>query len=164
MKVAITKQIQNYEDYSVSRYGDIYSSKSNKFISQFTDNLGYNQVILYREGKRCYKRVHRIVGETFIDNPQNYNMLNHINGNKQLNTTDNLEWCNNSQNIQHSYNTLRNNSNPIKIKAVDKQGNEFIFDSIRQCSNELNINRKTLSSILKQNKNNNYDYNFYILE
>ena len=50
-------------------------------------------------GKTYY--IHRIVGKTFLDNPNNYKMIHHIDGNRRNNRVDNLEWCTYSE-IQKS--------------------------------------------------------------
>ena len=54
-------------------------------------------------GKRRYLRVHRLVAIYFIDNPNNYDQVNHIDGDKLNNHVSNLEWCNLSMNIIHAY-------------------------------------------------------------
>ena len=53
-------------------------------------------------GKRKDFKAHRLVAEYFIDNPNDYPIVNHIDGNKANNSYKNLEWCTNQENIDHS--------------------------------------------------------------
>lgn len=66
---------------------------------------GYLQVDLKKNFQRNLLQVHRIVAMTFIPNPNGYPQINHINGNKQDNRVENLEWCNNSHNQLHAWRT-----------------------------------------------------------
>ena len=157
--------IKGFEDYNILETGEVYSSISKKFLSQFIDNTGYKQVILYKGGKRYYRRVHRLVAENLILNyDRNKTFVDHKDGNKLNNNMYNLEWVTNRENTIRAYNNnLYHSRKNIKIKAIDNCGNEYLFKSIRECSNTLNINRKTLSSILFNNKKNNYNYEFKIV-
>ena len=79
--------------------------------------------VLDKNGKYAYKNIaiHRLVAESFIPNPNNYNQVNHKDENKHNNSVDNLEWCTSSYNIRYS-NLLHNNDenwrkwNPESIK------------------------------------------------
>ena len=65
----------------------------------------YLVVNLRKEGKNKVCQVHRLVAEVFIPNPMNYPVPNHIDGNKENNMVDNLEWVTYSENNQHALNT-----------------------------------------------------------
>ena len=74
-----------------------------------------------------------------------------------------MEWTTNSQNTKHGYdNNLYKNKYRCELKVTNKLTKEILyFKSIRECSNTLNINRKTITSILKGiKKTNNYNYEF----
>lgn len=68
------------------------------------DAKGYS-IFGYRlkNGKCRVLKVHREVAKAFIPNPENKPQINHIDGNKQNNTVENLEWCTNSENQLHAY-------------------------------------------------------------
>lgn len=159
------KKIEGFENYYIKSNGDVISTKHTheKILSTFIDNVGYKQVILQKCGKRYYKRVHRLVAEAFLEKENSdYNMINHKDGNKLNNDLSNLEWCSNQQNTQHAYNNnLFKSTYRCSIIAINKEtGEEKEYKSIRSCAKDLNINRKTLTSILKEEKNNNYNYHF----
>lgn len=127
------KQLKEFPKYSVTEDGRVWSSISNKFLSPGISQ-GYKVVNLclppthpdfkYKKYKMC--RVHRLVAETFLENPNNYPCINHIDGNKQNNNISNLEWCtyayNNAHAVEHG---LRHNK-PRKIKDLKEILKDFL--------------------------------------
>lgn len=101
------KEYPHNNRYIVYSDGRIFS-KPNKmnhstdglFLKQTIDKKGYVKVKLYPEKKTI--TVHRMVTITFLDNPNNYEQINHKDGNKLNNHVDNLEWCSNKQNAEHA--------------------------------------------------------------
>ena len=162
------REIVGFEDYLVSKDGQVFSKRNpNKPLCIWKDNTGYMQVNIRKDKKKYYKRVHRLVAEAFISNPENLPMVNHKDGNKTNNNVDNLEWCTNSQNTQDGYNKgYYKSTYKVSVKAIHKEtGKELIFRSIRQLSEDLRLNRKTVSNILNGTKTtNNYDYYFEYIE
>lgn len=61
---------------------------------------GYKLITLSK--KKTYS-IHRLVAETFLENPENKLEVNHKDSNRANNSVDNLEWVTKSENIQHSY-------------------------------------------------------------
>ena len=66
----------------------------------------YNQVWVTINGKPESLVAHRIVAKTYIPNPENKEQVNHIDGNKQNNCVDNLEWCTAKENAYHAFTVL----------------------------------------------------------
>ena len=89
-----------YNNYVVFKTGDVFNLHGVKIIGKI-DKCGYHEVIL--NGKQY--RVHRLVSEAFIPNPNNLPCANHKDGNKQNNSVDNLEWVTYSENTIHSFKT-----------------------------------------------------------
>ena len=88
-------------DRIVYKKGAAYEIPS-KLLSVTGGNGIYKQITLFRNGKRNYCSIHRLVCEAFHDNPDNKEQVNHIDGNKQNNYVENLEWCTRSENAIHS--------------------------------------------------------------
>lgn len=145
---------------------DLYRIINGRYhkLHKFVDNVGYYQTVFRINGKRIYVRVHRLIAEALVPNPYNLPMVNHIDGNKLNNDPSNLEWCTNSHNTQEAYNKGLYKSRRCSVKAITITGESRIFKSIRQCAEELNINRKTLTNILKGLRSNNYPYIFEYVE
>ncbi|MBF1054064.1 MAG: HNH endonuclease, partial [Parvimonas sp.] len=97
--------IKIHKDYNVgvTEFGEIINLKTNKPYSKWIDNVGYYQVVFRVNGKKKYIRIHRLVAELFLDNPNNYTQINHKDGSKLNNSVNNLEWTTNSQNTKHGY-------------------------------------------------------------
>ena len=92
-------------DYDINEQGQIYSHKTNKFLTGYIDNTGYRTVLLTVEGKKKNYLVHRLVAQTFIPNENNLPIVNHKDGNKLNNVVDNLEWVTQSENRIHAIKT-----------------------------------------------------------
>lgn len=104
--------------YEISNFGDIRSvdrtitaskgysiqRKGQKMTPTITPK-GYLRVSLMYSGKPHNYMVHRLVAGAFLDNPKNKKEVNHINGDKQDNHVDNLEWVTSSENLIHAYET-----------------------------------------------------------
>lgn len=107
-----------------------------KIINQLKHN-GYMQVVLAMNGKTSSARVHRLVANAFIPNPNQLPQVNHIDGDKTNNDANNLEWVTAKQNVDHS---VLNGLRPTKhrghgIKLIDFDTDEqHTFISMRQAS------------------------------
>lgn len=164
------KRIDGFERYFIQEDGQVFDSKYNRIVSTWVDTVGYRQCYLYDEtGKKHSKRIHRLIAIAFVPNPKNNPQVNHIDGNKLNNSIDNLEWVTNKENTQHGYDNhlYKFKSRKHKINVYTKENHEFVkqFASIRSMCEELDINRKTVTMILKKEKmSNNYKYDFEYAE
>ena len=99
--------IEGYEDlYQVSNLGRVKSlnyrkSNQEKILKQDTNKKGYQQVQLYKDRKPKTFRVHRLVANAFIPNPNNLPQVNHKDEVKANNHVSNLEWCTVEYNINY---------------------------------------------------------------
>ena len=117
--VEIWENIPEFDGkYQVSNFGNIksfYKDPQGYIIKQRVQQ-GYKIVHLHKNKKSFYFRVHRLVAEVFIPNPEKKPQVNHKNGNKLDNIVSNLEWCSCKENILHKFNILRYKSKGGKPK------------------------------------------------
>lgn len=112
----IWKDITGYEGlYQVSSFGRVKSlikKDSNgriwpeNIIKTYISNYGYENVTFTIKGNRTpVFKLHRLVAQSFIDNPDNKSTVNHKDGNKLNNRLDNLEWATHNEQMSHAKNT-----------------------------------------------------------
>ena len=101
----IWKDVVGYEGiYKISNFGRVKSFKQNKVvILKKVLNDGYYSIGLRKDGKRFKAKIHRLIAQAFIPNPDNKPFVNHIDGNKQNNCIENLEWVTGSENVRHAW-------------------------------------------------------------
>ena len=156
------KVIPGYPNYSISIEGIVYNTKKNKQLKPVLSNVGYLKVTLCNNGTTKDFSLHRLIGIAFIENPNNYPMINHKNGVKSDNRLENLEWCSASQNIQHAFdNGLKKYTKKQSIKIVEKISKPVIdtqtgifYNSAREAAKLLGLNRNTLYGYLLGNNPN----------
>lgn len=102
------KTIIGFEDYQVSNLGRVRSFKNNNIyylnpMLRGHKNQKYKCVRLFNKFNSQVFSIHRLVASAFLDNPNNYPVVNHKDENKLNNCVANLEWC------THQYNMTYNN-------------------------------------------------------
>lgn len=137
----IWKDVAGYEGfYQVSNFSRVKSLDriivqkngikkkiKERIVIQVKDSKGYYFVGLHKDSKIGQFRVHRLIAQYFIPNPQNKPHINHINGIRTDNRLENLEWSTVSENNQHAY-TNNGRISPMKNKTgiLNKQSKPII--------------------------------------
>lgn len=137
------KTIKDFEDYLIYSDGRIFSTKRNIFlnIGEHFDGRGYRQIRLWKDGKRYYKHLHRILAEAFIPNPNNLRTVNHIDGDKLNNNLDNLEWMTDEEQQRHAFRMgLKKNSKFLSDEDVERIYDMYFLEHItpKKISERLN--------------------------
>lgn len=132
--MAIWKKINGYNGiYWVSDEGEVRSIDRARYKGQllksWADKDSYLRVGLYKNKKRNWLGIHRLVAQAFIPNPNNYPQINHIDENPKNNRVENLEWCDPKYNVNYGNRNKRMIKNrkgktaPKPIIQFDLDGN-----------------------------------------
>ena len=161
------KNIKGYEGlYQVSNLGrvkslDHYASNGIKdilykgrILSQNLGTNGYLSVQLCKDNKPVRKMIHRLVGETFLENHCNLPMINHKDENKKNNCVSNLEWCNAKYNTNYGHarekmsKARKDVENPKKWKAIICIETGERFESVKKAAEKTKTNKNAISMVL----------------
>lgn len=88
--------------FEASTKGRLRNTKTKRVYAACCSNDGYLQSCISVYGKRISVHVHRCIAESFLSNPNGYEIVNHLDGNKHNNEVDNLEWCSRHDNYIHA--------------------------------------------------------------
>ncbi len=146
------KSIEGFEGlYSVDEHGNVFSHCKNiavgknggvrkqpfKKLNLYEMKGGHKRVYLAKGGKKYPRLVHRLVAQAYIDNPNGYPIINHIDGDPKNNCASNLEWCSFKHNAKHA--------TDLGLNVAPKQSGQFNSNS--------KFNEKLVLEIREKNKN-----------
>jgi hypothetical protein len=134
------KKIENYDNYEVSCFGNVRNAKTGRILKPVDES--YLAVRLSHSKNKIIKscKVHRLVAEMFIENPENKPQVNHKDKNKHNNHVDNLEWVTNQENsIHRSDGVIQTTNQNLPIYCIDKDTGIKIkkYNSISEASEWL---------------------------
>ena len=118
------KKIDGYENYSVSKNGNVRNDLTDKILKHRKDKNGYSNFTLSKNGKLKTHKVHRLVAIAFILNPDDKLCVDHIDENKTNNNLTNLRWATKTENGQNKGKN-KNNTSGFKGVSYDKTKNKY---------------------------------------
>lgn len=149
--------IKDFPNYSISEDGIVINNRTGRVLKGGLDSDGYLQVTLCDKGRRRSCKVHREVALTFLPNPEDLPVVNHIDGIKLNNVHANLEWCTISHNTKHAYKLgalcqkgENNNSCKYSDELVDSIIKNYDGGNIAEYARKLDVPYAVVYSYLKQ--------------
>lgn len=179
----IWRPVKDYDGYEVSNQGRVRSKY--RVLTPTPTNKGYLRVNITKNGKSKSYRVHRLVAQAFIPNPDNKPQVDHINTDKSDNRVENLRWVTGPENCQneltskhnsqrqigeknHMYGkTGKNNHSSKAIIQYDTDGYMLRkWDSMMDVERELGIYSTQISAVCKSKKTTagNYVWKYWTID
>jgi len=131
--------------YPKTSYYNFGRWKDGRFLKSWLIGNGYKMVILYKEGIRKNFLVHRLVAMSFVPNPNGFNEVNHIDGDRLNNNFSNLEWVDSKSNKKHAWEKGLYNH-----KGSNHYLSRFTDKDIRKIRNIFNAGKMSQRSIARQ--------------
>lgn len=167
----VWKEIDDNSNYLVSNTGRIRRRNRKKDHCVRLDTNDYLCTDLYQHGERSTRRVHRLVAEAFIPNPDNKPEVNHRDGCKTNNHVDNLEWVTKKENCRHAWDnglvtpsrSMLGRSNP----NAGRKGKPFkivetgeVFNTLKECEEKIDGDNRHINDCLRGRQKTHRGYHF----
>lgn len=151
------RTIKGYEDYLVNPKGQIITKKTRRVLRQSLSKKGNYCTVCLSDKDNV--KVHRVVAETFIPNPEGKPEVNHKDGVKTNNCADNLEWCTTQENLQHKQQHNLGKTIKAKMSATGENNSQAILttkdvlsirnskESSKVLANHYNVSQHTINDV-----------------
>ena len=158
------RPVVGYEGlYEVSDCGRVKSLRRGIIMKLQKNQDGYPTVGLSRDGKFQVKTVHRLVALAFLDNPNNYPEVNHIDEVKQNNCVKNLEWCTHKHNLTCGTVLQRNEESNLRRRFVCVETGK-VYKSQRRCAEEFGVCRVQITQVLSGRRKSAKGFHFEFID
>ena len=119
--------IIGFDNYCIYENGVVENLSTHRKLKGSIRLHGYLAYRLSKHGKKHQFYAHRLVAQAFIPNPNNYTIVNHKDGDKLNNSVDNLEWCDQSYNMEHAHRNklIKSFSNPSIFTGKISEQEQF---------------------------------------
>ena len=150
--------LENFEHYMIFKNGSIYNPNTQKFLKHSPNKNGYIYVHL-NNGRQLRKKItiHRLIAKAFVHNPnpEKYNIVNHIDGNRHNNNPNNLEWTDQKGNMLHAKargkfdSGCRGENKLCENDVFNIRGLYFSGENISFLSLQYKVHPNTIRKIIK---------------
>ena len=114
--IEVWRFVKSYEGmYKVSNLGRVMNARTGRILKAGTSNMGYQIVSLRKNSKSSTKKIHRIVCQAFLTNPENKRCTDHINHNRADNNLLNLRYATHQENSRNMSLKTSNTSGVIGV-------------------------------------------------
>lgn len=156
--------IEGYEGlYEVSSKGHVYSvvqtnSRRKRKLKPMVNTGGYLRVNLYNDkGESTKYYVHRLVAAAFHGQPDENEVVNHIDANKSNNAVENLQWCTQAENIEHSF------ENGLQPRSIMTSVNGKLYNTMKEASLAIGLKHFRIAHE-RRKKGNEFEMNGYVIK
>lgn len=166
----IYKDIEGFKGlYQISNLGNVKSlgnsqKRKEKVLKPAKNNRGYLYVCLCNQEIRKIYKIHRLVAEAFVPNPNNLPEVNHKDENKTNNADSNLEWCDHKYNINYGTHTERSAASRKNNKKQSKQvmclETGVIYPSTSEVEREFGFSRGNISAVCRGKTKTAYKFHW----
>lgn len=128
------------KNYYVSDKGLIKNNSTGRILKLTCNHKGYKKTNISIDGKLRTVYIHRLVAELFVPNPKNLPQVNHKDGDKTNNSSNNLEWVTAQENIIHAHKTkLNKHTGQTRKISQYTLDNQYIrtFNGIREAARKV---------------------------
>ena len=144
--IVIDDELTMYDIYDDGRVQNRYTKE---FLKTYRNSSGYEGVSMKSnkyKGKYYRESIHRLVAENFVENINNEKTVNHIDGDKDNNKSENLEWISQKENNLHAYRTgIRKPNDPDKVPFT-----KYTKDQVRRACEMIAEDKVCMFDIEKE--------------
>lgn len=151
-----------FPDYYISQNGEVYSTHYNKPLKAGKTTKGYLKVVLQKKKKKKNFLIHRLVALAFIPNPNNFDTVDHIDGNLSNNNIDNLRWMPRSANAKRGWDKGGHDRQMKKVLKILDGAVISEYNSIAHAAREFGVDASNISRACSQGRKcKGYEWRYY---
>ena len=152
-QVSNTGKVKSLERTVWNKGKGCYRTVPERILKADKEGSGYYQVWLSKDGKRGRYKVHRLVAQAFIPNPNNLPEVNHKDEDKANNCVENLEYCSRLYNANYGTGNKRRAEKHRKpVYSINKESGLITYwESAKEAERILGINNSHICRCLKGN-------------
>ena len=145
------KPIKGFTHYQIDEQGNVYNTRTQRYLKPTINNIGYKIVSLSDGSKKGWFLLHRLIAQYHKPNPNNHPIVRHLNDIKTDNRLENLAWGTYSDNMKdrsrNGYKEPKRKLNEDQVKKIIKLKGEL---SQRKIAKLFNVSQRTILRIHKQ--------------